>query len=627
MPPTLNETANSQNSTGAPRSAPVCLEVPVTVRGAVLDDKTNASQSFSERTRTVLVFARGAVLRLTAQVTPGQTVILVNEHTKNEVRCEVQKSKARAAGSGVIELEFSERSDNFWGMTFPGEKPERKPVPAPAPIPAAQPVQDSDAPAWPLDERPLVRTTPVANSGTAEPAPVAAPPKAPPVLAPQPAQDSDAPAWPLDERPLVRTAPAAISNSVPAPSAPSAEPPKAPLALAPQPPVAIPPPSPAPAALAVPAQEPSSMPSWLENSGESIEPASVRFAKNSAPAPIVSQPAYDEPLDFDSPAEPRKAKSSPLPQAAESESTPLPDFLKPASPAGRFVPDIVHPPSATWTGSRILLRASVAALLLLSLSGGGWYLWQRPGRAAWMASLTAPKPADPAVQQAPLRADPAPALSSQHSAPLADSAPLAASTDYNSSAPLPARKSPEEQSQVGFSLPAAAPGSSATQQDSLHSPALSSASVFPKADNSSHLPIPPDAALAALSSSPAESAPVHTAQPSSTLAGSMAPVTSAALPETVKSAAGPTRPARLISSVPPEFPLAARTQHISGDVVVDALIDATGKVASMKIVSGSALLRQAAMDALSKWRYQPALSNGQPVQTQLQLTIQFRLRN
>ncbi|MBZ5528861.1 MAG: TonB family protein [Acidobacteriia bacterium] len=573
MPPTLKESGNSQNAASAPRSAPVCLEVPVTVRGAVIDDQTNHSQSFSERTRTVLVFARGAVLRLAAPVTPGQTVILVNEHTKNEVRCEVLKSKAHAAGSGVIELEFSERSDNFWGMSFPGEKPARKP----ATIPAAQPAQESDGPAWPLEDRPLGVPPPVVNSysGQADLAPFAETPKAPP--------------------------------------------------------------APAPAEHAAPVQESQAMPAWLENPEASSEPASVRFASAFAPALGSSQPAHDEPLDFNPAAESRKPKSEPLAQAAESDTVALPDFLKPSSSSRRPLPEIIHPPSATSTGARLLLRASLAVVIAFSLAGGGWYLWQRPGRAAWMSSLLAPKPADQAAHHAPLSSEPPQPLPPQTPGPLAASSPLSASTSYDSSAPLTARKSPEELSQPGFSLPAAAPGFSPTQSDSLHSSALSSAPVFSNPDNSSHLPIPPDAALATLASSPAEpvpaptgSGPARTSQPSSAIPGSMAPVTSAALQETGKSpkpAGGLTRPARLIASVPPDFPLAARSQHISGDVVVDALIESTGHVGAMKIVSGNTLLRQAAMDALRKWRYQPALLNGEPVATHLQLTIQFRFRN
>ena len=55
-------------------------------------------------------------------------------------------------------------------------------------------------------------------------------------------------------------------------------------------------------------------------------------------------------------------------------------------------------------------------------------------------------------------------------------------------------------------------------------------------------------------------------------------------------------------------------------------IDATGKVTTMKAVSGPTLLHQAAMDALRQWKYQPATLDGKAVAMHLTVTIQFRLQ-
>jgi protein TonB len=89
---------------------------------------------------------------------------------------------------------------------------------------------------------------------------------------------------------------------------------------------------------------------------------------------------------------------------------------------------------------------------------------------------------------------------------------------------------------------------------------------------------------------------------------------------------GDVKPARLVSSVPPIYPSLAKTQHVSGDVRLDALIDANGRVSSMKVVSGPTLLHQAAMDALRQWKYQPANLDGKAVPMRLTVTIQFRLQ-
>ncbi len=97
-------------------------------------------------------------------------------------------------------------------------------------------------------------------------------------------------------------------------------------------------------------------------------------------------------------------------------------------------------------------------------------------------------------------------------------------------------------------------------------------------------------------------------------------------PATVLPVGGDVRLARIIFSVPPKYPTLAKSQHVSGNVLIDALIDASGHVTTMKVVSGPAVLHQAAMDALKQWRYVPASLDGHPVPMHLAVTIQFHLR-
>jgi periplasmic protein TonB len=82
---------------------------------------------------------------------------------------------------------------------------------------------------------------------------------------------------------------------------------------------------------------------------------------------------------------------------------------------------------------------------------------------------------------------------------------------------------------------------------------------------------------------------------------------------------------KLISAAMPVYPPAAKAAHIQGDVVVDTRISKEGFVISMKAISGPTMLRQAALDALRKWKYQPSELDGQPVPVQMFITIQFRL--
>ena len=86
---------------------------------------------------------------------------------------------------------------------------------------------------------------------------------------------------------------------------------------------------------------------------------------------------------------------------------------------------------------------------------------------------------------------------------------------------------------------------------------------------------------------------------------------------------GQVQPARLLKSVPPVYPPFARSSHTAGDVTVDALIDANGNVTDLKAVSGPPILRQAAMEAVRQWKYDPARLDGRPVAIRLSLTVRF----
>jgi TonB family protein len=89
---------------------------------------------------------------------------------------------------------------------------------------------------------------------------------------------------------------------------------------------------------------------------------------------------------------------------------------------------------------------------------------------------------------------------------------------------------------------------------------------------------------------------------------------------------GDVKVAKLISSAPPVYPQIARTQRVSGDVTIDAEIDASGHVTATRVISGPALLHEAAMSAVKQWKYQPATLNGVPTATHLTVTVQFRLQ-
>jgi protein TonB len=60
-------------------------------------------------------------------------------------------------------------------------------------------------------------------------------------------------------------------------------------------------------------------------------------------------------------------------------------------------------------------------------------------------------------------------------------------------------------------------------------------------------------------------------------------------------------------------------------VRLDAVIDKDGKVQSLMLMSGHPILAKAAMKAVSKWRYQPTLLNGEPVEVVTEVDVNFVL--
>ncbi len=81
----------------------------------------------------------------------------------------------------------------------------------------------------------------------------------------------------------------------------------------------------------------------------------------------------------------------------------------------------------------------------------------------------------------------------------------------------------------------------------------------------------------------------------------------------------------IVKKVNPEYPPEARAQGISGAVVMRALISASGDVESATPVSGPSTLRQAAVDAVTQWKYRPYVLNGKPVAIDTTVTVMFTL--
>ena len=80
----------------------------------------------------------------------------------------------------------------------------------------------------------------------------------------------------------------------------------------------------------------------------------------------------------------------------------------------------------------------------------------------------------------------------------------------------------------------------------------------------------------------------------------------------------------LIKRVQPVYPAQALSMHIQGAVELLATISKDGNVTNLKQLSGDAMLGRAAMDAVKQWKYRPYLLNGEPLEIQTEITVNFK---
>ena len=81
----------------------------------------------------------------------------------------------------------------------------------------------------------------------------------------------------------------------------------------------------------------------------------------------------------------------------------------------------------------------------------------------------------------------------------------------------------------------------------------------------------------------------------------------------------------LIYRVQPLYPLLARQARIQGQVVLRAMISREGAIENLQVLSGHPMLAPAAVDAVRQWRYRPYVLNGEPVEVETQVTVNFVL--
>ena len=644
------------------RPQPVALEVPVTVNGARSVDGSDKREPFSERSQTVLVFGHGAVLRISAQLAPGQLVFLTNEKTKKEVVCVVVKSKTDGNAVGYVELRFTEPAPGFWGMRFPSDTvlpqaPARPAAPAAAPVspkslPVATPVAVKPvAPSLPIAVKPVTAVPPAPASVTPEipktPAPPipAAPPVAlqsPRVTEPAVSSVASSPLFaPTDSKAVLPSSTGATSTSgnqsteelkqqaarlqeqlssllfAEAPKATASTPePVLENTSAPElaqkvldltnftpPPAAtqpvkstVHPPKAGTSSLQV---EEIKIPAWLAPlARESETPTAVQSS-------TVESNSFAE-LDAVAAQSPDDGISS-----ETQETTPRPEV---AMFGGQLLGELAQPSDAVSSGSKTGLFLGIAASLLL-IAGGVWYSRQ-PGNAISAmldGSSTASQPASsPAVE--PAHSIAKPVSHPEASVAAASSSPTPAPVVSAAVKNTPAATVPRNTNPVVTPSTATSPRSTPPVEEPKK-PALGDVRLATPLINRGKA-----------SPAPGESEPSFDV---SATENNSAPLSGLSTTHRNEPAApipigGDVKAAKLLKSVQPVYPPMARSQRVSGNVQIDALIDADGNVGAMKVLSGPALLRDAALQSLKQWKYQPAELDGKPTSMHLTVTLQFR---
>ncbi|HXT24667.1 MAG TPA: TonB family protein [Candidatus Eisenbacteria bacterium] len=648
----LPETTGQTNAPapGGAKPQPVAMEIPVTVNGARTVEGSEKREPFSEPTTTVLVFGSGAVIRLAAAVGPGQLLFVTNEKSKQEVVCQVVKAKQNGSGGGYVELKFTEATVDFWGMRVPGNG--ALPAAPIAPI-AAAPTKSVEQKLTDLKSAPPAATQP-ALARIAPPPAIAVMPSLTPAAAPV-AQASE-----IQAAPVVPAQPPSTSKvptlseflthgsnglELKVPDKPQAQKTQnretgATAVLTEERPVTV------NSGAAQVSRDHDSKPSLSTalGVGQSVAPGSASFDLSAdLSAEEVKIPAWLEPLarnsmHVESKLTESKAVDSvgiePFVEEKLSINAPATDEVAqdhevvPALTGEGRAPNFgtslaLDSAAAAGSGKGLKIGLLIAALLLAAVAVWYWYVNQ-PAKVSAGGNATA--------TEGNLSSIPAPSPSATDPEPARSGIVTAASSKTSSQAvpvPPPSANAGSDARPLGSTTIAAAARSSAPSNRSLDTP------TEVAADEPAKKPALGQVRLAA---------PKVTRNPSAAENGAVDPglgmngvvaADSSSLSMLTSKSRGPAAPlpvggdvrvARLLSSVPPVYPQMARTQRVSGDVTIDALIDVNGRVSTMRVVSGPALLHEAAMSAVRQWKYQAAMLNGIPTATHLNVTVQFRLQ-
>jgi protein TonB len=167
-------------------------------------------------------------------------------------------------------------------------------------------------------------------------------------------------------------------------------------------------------------------------------------------------------------------------------------------------------------------------------------------------------------------------------------------------------------SATAMTVPAAGPQTNTTQRFVFHRPGDAADGPAPAFDPNVRMGTGGPGALTALSA----------------LAIGSGPAVSVVRPEKMPGplpVSGGVTEGMLLAPIQPVYPPIARAAGIQGTVVMEAVISKTGRIESLRALSGPDMLRRAAVDAVEAARYRPYLLSGVPTEVQTTITAVFKL--
>ncbi|MDR3720406.1 MAG: TonB family protein [Candidatus Acidoferrales bacterium] len=595
---TTHASERAKAESGHLRSDAVSLDVPVKVHGSRVTEAVRGvapnTEPIEEQASTMIVFPQGGVLRMSAAVNAGQMLVLTNLKSGHDAICRVVKVRAYAQTQSYVELEFTNRQPGYWGVHFASD--ELEPVRTVLPQPPPPPVSVAHEPAM---EKAEAKSTP--NISWAPAASLQAPPAKPPetAISSSPVKSPNTPSQRVAQPSKQESSFVGIGSQEevqPAASATTSKK-KAERFVAPASSLsmaelrgdmhAAAPASSTSLGAGVPG-EMTDLSEALAESSQEKQPAT--FGRLAASASLSGGHT-----------EPQKAFGARFDSTALGVSEQAAELHKNSGP--------------NW----FLIAAGIAALVVAG-AGGGFYFHVWPVAKSGPRSESVPTPAISIAS--PATASPAESNLSQ----IAASSPVA---QTNQPSLAGAASGPGVSIRIGEAAPERANKPPAAERIAPSAP-VSQKAPNRVPDMSARLNAHPVSSQRSVSgdAEPAPSVDAGAASPGSELQGIAVSSEVAPPPPPAEAAApvkvgGELKPPKIISSVMPVYPSMAKATGIQGAVVVEASVDQSGNVVATKVISGPPVLRQAAVDALRRWKYQPAMLNGEPVAVQITVTMQF----